>query len=88
MFIVHSDPQVKSMEKLNEEEETNQGNLLEFLYQKKLMITTSKETDGSVRLTIALPKRLLNETISLTTLPKGNTSVMAPLLYSRPVQKL
>jgi hypothetical protein len=60
MFIVHSDPQVKSMEKLNEEEETNQGNLLEFLYQKKLMITTSKETDRSVRLTIALPKRLLN----------------------------
>jgi hypothetical protein len=31
MFIVHSDPQVKSMEKLNEEEETNQGNLLKFL---------------------------------------------------------
>jgi hypothetical protein len=60
MFIVHSDPQVKSMEKLNEEEETNQGNLLEFLYQKKLTITTSKETDRSVRLTIALPKRLLN----------------------------
>jgi hypothetical protein len=60
MFIVHSDPQVKSMEKLNEEEETNQGNLLKFLYQKKLMITTSRETDRSVRLTIALPKRLLN----------------------------
>ena len=60
MFIVHSYPQVKSTEKLNQEEETNQGNLLEFLYQKKSMITTSKETDRSVRLTIALPKRLLN----------------------------
>jgi hypothetical protein len=48
MFIVHSDPEVKSTEKLKEEEETNQGDLLEYLYQKK--ITTGEETGMSVRL--------------------------------------
>ena len=50
MFIVHSDPEVKSTEKLKEEEGTNQGNLLEYLYQKKLMITTGEETGMSARL--------------------------------------
>jgi hypothetical protein len=50
MFIVHSDPEVKSMEKLKEEEETNQDNLSEYLYQKKLTITPGEETGMSVRL--------------------------------------
>jgi hypothetical protein len=39
MFIVHSDQEVKSMEKLKEEKGTNQGNLLEYLYQNNLVIT-------------------------------------------------
>jgi hypothetical protein len=34
MFIVHSDPEVKSMEKLKEEEETNQGNLLDIFIKR------------------------------------------------------
>lgn len=47
MFIVHSDPEVKSTEKLKEEEETNQDNLSEYPYQKKLTITPGEETGMS-----------------------------------------